>query len=360
MLLDPCAAPLLPGLHGTEAGYLQRVKAVVPLYKTLTPSSSVPYTCGYIVWCPRYHSPGFGPTKPGPGGTTLYPQMNCFLWQGVNATDVPYNTTLQGANANNPNVFGLQRPNATDSWNSTIAIPDPASEFVGGAMCRDARLLSSCIRLTFVGRQTISAGIICPIRNMPLTAFLANADGVTDPPSPTPGDLSVARLFQLSSHQTRIGTEVHEIRSRDSDNELDEWITIDEPVAGPGSGVDPLQASYIRSDVDPAEPMCYGFAWQGVVPTEFQNMYIELYKNFEWRPKQSSGISLPEENRISAVSNVPKAIQYLDRVKHGWDLMAPHTNGLMSLAAMIQSANYGGAAVQIGGGIASIGAAMGR
>lgn len=347
MLMSPCDAPLVNGMHGTMSGYLQRTKAIVDLTQT----AAVTNTCGYIIWAPRYFSPGVGIQSD--VGSTARNQMNLFLWQSGDAGLRPLNSKEVAAGyTDNPPTYGLPRT-TTGAWSSTKAIPDPASAFVGGAVCEDARLLSSCIRVTYTGRQMDSAGLICPIRNLSMSDFLVRND-ITGEFSAK--GLSVNDIFKLAPDQVRLGTEVHEIRSRDSDNELDEWQTHIDPAAYPGVwyGTGTIGVpSAMDPSVSPREPNVYGFAWRDVEASQFTKMYVELFKNFEWRPQSSAGISLPTEERTSAVSNVPKAMQYLDRAKHGWDIARPYVSGAMTFAANVQSANYGGAAVSIGGGIAS-------
>lgn len=343
MLMSPCDAPLVSGLHGTASGYLQRTKSLVTLTQTTAAPSN---TCGYIIWCPRYFSPGTGLAP----GSSARLSMNCFLWQSSDPQLKPLNTAVYDALlAANPPVIGLARSTG-GQWTSSQFIPDPASGFASGTVCEDARLLSSCIRMTYTGRQSDAAGIICPIRNLSLTDIIQRNDATG---TYSGQGLSVSDLFRLSPTQERLGTEVHEIRSRDSDNELDEWQTFLDPAVYPGSFAG-AGGSITTMDpgISPREPMCYGFAWRDVEATQFARMYVELYKNFEWRPKSSAGISLPVEERTSALSNVPKAMQYLDRVKHGWDIARPIIGKGMALAAAVQGLVYGTSALQIGGGVA--------
>lgn len=278
--------------------------------------------------------------------------MNCFLWQSSDPQIRPLNSTAvyDPLLLQNPPIYGLARSTGAQ-WTSAQYIPDPASGFAAGTVCEDARLLSSCIRMTYTGRQSDAAGIICPIRNLSLTDLIQRNDSTGDFSGK---GLSVSDLFKLSAVQERLGTTVHEIRSRDSDNELDEWQTIYDPAVYPGSYL-ATQNSITTMDpaIQPREPACYGFAWRDVEAAQFTKMYIELYKNFEWRPKSTAGISLPVEERISTVSNVPKAMQYLDRIKHGWDIAKPVISEGMEMAAAIQGMVYGTSAIQIGGGVAS-------
>lgn len=345
MLMSPCDAPLVSGLHGTLSGYLQRTKALVNLTQTTAGPSN---TCGYIIWCPRYFSPGTGTASA--IGSSARLQMNCFLWQSDNPQIKPLNTAVYDALlAGNPPVYGLSRSTGAQ-WTSATYIPDPAASFVSGTVCEDARLLSSCIRMTYTGRQSDAAGIVCPIRNLSLTDLITRND-VTGTFSGR--GLSVSDLFRLSPTQVRLGTDVHEIRSRDSDNELEEWQTVYDPAVYPGDFKNNNGSATIMDPaISPREPACYGFAWQNVEPSQFTKLYIELYKNFEWRPKSDAGISLPVEERVSTVSNIPKTMQYLDRVKHGWDIAAPIVGNGMAMASAVQALVYGTSALTIGGGVA--------
>lgn len=286
--------------------------------------------------------------------------MNLFVWQSDDPAFRPLNTAATGTlyPTTNPPVYGLQRT-TTSNWTSAVAIPDPAAGFTMGTVCEDARLLSSCIRATYTGRQSDSAGLICPIRNMSLSDFLVRND---DSGTFSGQGLSVNDIFKLAPDQSRIGTEVHEIRSRDSDTEMEEWQTWLDPAAFPGTWNGTTGGSITISDpgISPREPNVYGFAWRDVEATQFTKMYIELFKNFEWRPKTNAGISLPVEERSSVVSNLPKAMAYLDRVKKGWDIAKPYVSAGMAFAANVQAANYGGAALSIGGGVASAFGGRGR
>lgn len=279
--------------------------------------------------------------------------MNLFIWQSGDPGFKPLNTGELASTypTTNPPVYGLQRASTTAAWSSATAIPDPASGFVGGTVCEDARLLSSCIRVTYTGRQMDSAGLICPIRNISMSDFLVRNETTG---TYSGRGLSVNDIFKLAPDQTRMGTEVHEIRSRDGDNEMDEWQTHNDPAAYPGTwlGATGGTTSIMDPGVSPREPNVYGFAWRDVEASQFTKMYVELFKNFEWRPQTSAGISLPTEERSSVVSNVPKVLAHLDRVKRGWDIARPYVTAGMAFAAEVQSANYGGAALSIGGGIA--------
>jgi len=332
------------------AGYLQRTKALVTL--TQTTGGAPPNTCGYVIWAPRYFSRGLGTSSD--IGSTARSQMNLFVWQAASADLSPSNATEAYSSVlnTNPPIFGLQR-STTSPWSSTKALPDPAASFVGGTVCEDARLLSSCIRVTYTGRQSDSAGIICPIRNISLADFLVRSDLTAGTQFYDKG-LSVSDIFRLSAQQTRLGTETHEIRSRDSDNELDEWQTVYDPAAYPGTySSTSVTISTMDPGVSPREPNVIGFAWQNIEPEQFTKLYIELYKNFEWRPQSDAGISVPTEERISTVSNVPKTMQYLDRIKHGWDIARPYVSAAAGAAATLQALVYGGTALRIGAGIAA-------
>ena len=286
MLLNPCSADLLPGIHGTSDGFVGKFK--------LNLNNNSSGKAGYILWIPQL-------SNAGEADGTAREQFNVYAFSGTNGTQSPENTT--------------GNPLGTDgSWavnGSGFSLIDPSSSFLQGNLAQCERLISACIRVSFIGAMSDSSGQIGYIKDFDPRSLIAGG-GVGDSPP------SVDQVFNLCAKTVRIGTDTHEnIYSSQTPND-GVWSTV--LSSGWDSGV---AASVVGGSLTTVGGQAgrfrypaFGFCWRGLTTTT-ANMVFELTKNIEWRPEPVSGLVQPRPHHHGP-SLVQSIMAQLDNNAPGW------------------------------------------
>lgn len=276
MLADPCNSKLVPGFYGSSEGYLAR------FHKVLSPADVADGTCGAILWVPDFHCVG-----------------------PVNASQSRYNLICIAGTASGAS-FGI------DGYSTgSIAIADPAYGFVSGATAADARTLSACIRMSYLGQMATTQGMVGHVD----IAFSNLEDRIR-------GDtLSIDSLFELSQLVQRTNLDPLEQR----------WTPtgLSDRFRGPGDttgtnqdfAVSVIAGTYaIGGNAAVDNPRVIGFVWKGFASgTPFSSvLQFDCYKNVEWRPQATAGLSMPTPVRTAVVSPANQALATLDAVVPGW------------------------------------------
>jgi len=309
MLADPCNATLIPGLFGDSEGLLARLKGEL----TFTSNSS-PATCGYVLWLADSH----GANQIGPGSY----RTGSLVGARFDSTNESVTNT-----AASPAYCG-----AVASTGQGFSREDPALPLVNG-IARDARTLSACMRMAYLGSMQSAAGQVAFLENVPLTNML---------------DSSVDELFRLATHVKRIGVGTHEIKFRPSENskffssfELANVLTqsqrdITSPLTLGSEGSGETTVEDVRG------PRVFGFAWRGT--DDATNLAFEFIKNVEWRPRTDSGLPTIKPVAIHETSMVHHAERELDRkLGSTWSL-----GSLTSAAGQLAETAFTGVLEQAG------------
>jgi len=295
MLTDPCDATLVPGMYGSEEGYLARFHRAV----TLPDLSAGSATCALCLWVPDFHNQG--------QATTSVTRYNLLTWVGA--------TTSQAVD-----LSGILASTSFPEFTS-YAVPDPAYDFVAGTVCSDARMLSACIKLSYLGAVSTARGLIGHL-DLPWTAFedAVSGSGVT-----------IDQLFQLSQSVQRTAMEPLEIKATPP---LSEPPFKSHAPYGATSGADgdygiqyqPPGTFTIGASAQVLNPRVIGFVFRGFdedaggkLSSQF---VIDCYKNIEWRPQAKSGLTVPEPRRVSGGNVSHQVVAMLDAAMPGWKTRA--------------------------------------
>lgn len=252
MLANPCNAHLVGGQYGTSEGFLSKVRSMLTLPATATNTD----TCGAFLWSPSYHNNAVNNAP-----------MNCFLFRAASSATQMVNTALD--------PFGSA---LTTTQERVAGYKDPAYDFVNSALCRDARVLSSCLRLTYTGTMSTLSGQLCVVQGLPLTSLL------TDLPS-------VDSLFVLNAdkgsvfHRMPLDTTEAVWKPQDPEAAL---VRFKDTADGPVTNVNP-GPSVISAEALAFEPVFYGFAWRGLTAGASISLVFDFIKNIEWRPAPAQG-----------------------------------------------------------------------
>lgn len=325
LIADPCGATLVPGLFGATEGMIARLKSVL---------SCDFGTCGYVLWCPRYHNAGWQVIDQHPPPFTAGHKFraNLFGW----AIDNPDARPVQGGGV--WQGFGIGN-NFTDGLNYQVStsFPDPAWKLISdeNAIVLDARTLSACIRMAYFGAMFSSAGQVGFIQDIPLSVVMGNGDGDLESKEPC---ASVNDLFKLATRTQRLGTDTLEVVMRHSPgSELfqsseDPAITTNVEARHPDPQYlsDGLHGSQPRlgDNADNFAATVFGFVWKNV--TAPAALSFELVKNVEWRPSLDSGFQAVKPESVRATSYVQEAQSYLDKAVPDW---RAHTADVANSAA---------------------------
>ena len=276
MLMDPCNSKLTPGFYGSSEGYLAR------FHKVVSPVDVASGTCGAILWVPDYQCVG-----------------------PITAAQTRYNLICIAGTSSGASVV-------LDGYGTgSLAVADPAYSFVAGGVAADARTLSACVKMSYLGQMATTQGMVGHID----VAFSALEDRIR-------GDLlSIDSLFELSQVVQRTNLDPLEQR----------WTpgAASDRFKGPGDQVghspDFLVAvasgSYTISTSAAVEnPRMIGFVWKGYSgATPFSSvLQFDLYKNIEWRPQASAGISMPTPVRTAIIPPAHTALMMLDSAAPVW------------------------------------------
>jgi hypothetical protein len=265
MLADPCHAELISGLNSTDEGLLARLKT--------TYSNSSTFENGFILWDPTYV-----------GGTAV---GNCFFHAATNSAAPTVNTVASpfgGAN------------------NITVG----ATGFVQSDTVSDFRVVSACVRITYVGTLLNSQGVLASVEALPVDTFFdgqASLDNVA----------SIDDIMALSPGIKRMGTTTHEVRLHPSSNtnSLFKRDVSGAYVVGT-AGVSRTEPS---SDANRFGASFMGFAWKGV-PTN--QLTFEFIQNIEWRPETRAGFVSVLPKQIKPQGYIATVTAWLDSNFPGW------------------------------------------
>lgn len=313
MLHDPCNSELFAGIYGSDEGLVGRFKKD----SGLTTLGSD--TCGFCLWVPAYHNPGVNGGAGGGSG-------NIFIFRTLDSATKPTNTIAANG------AFGS---GGAGSVTTARTINDPANPFVVGAVARDARLISACMRVSYTGPMSSTSGQMCVIENLPLSDVLSNLP-------------SVDALFEYSTKSQRFSVDTMEAVYRPSDAGIDRFRDeSDVAVAVGATGA----VSTIGADAVSFEPTCFGFAWRGTTAGQSQYVQLEFIKNVEWRPSVGQGMSVQTPVSVGGrgVARHTDAIALLDKAKPGWTSRAFSAVG--SEIGTLAKAVYSGIAPVVRGAI---------
>lgn len=247
---------------------------------------------------------------------------------------------------------------------TSLAIRDPAFQQVAlpkdgilettdkqGGPAKDARQLSSCMRMRYTGPLIDMSGEFCVIQNLPITDLI---------------DMNVNDMFNLSQQSSRIGSSTTEVVYRGDVSNNDVFHTsgltqVNEAPAIPGPPAIPQSDGFSHNEDDYAirlspfyngapvtpgvlqhakfsEPSpvatnngarFYGIAWRGIRsdagPGQYVPLTFEFFKNIEWRPRDEFGMteSIPritgsDESFRLAMATAQRASQFA-RTEPGLD-----------------------------------------
>lgn len=320
MLSDPCNSPLVPGLYGTSEGYLSRFHSIVAPQAVggLAPRA------GVILWCPKFHNPGKYGTDISTVAGTAGADYNLIVIT-TDASGSPLN--FHGYGVGGTEVL---TPGATYNPSRSQSFVDPAWAFVAGLTCSDARTLSACIRMSYTGTMSATQGMVAHI-DVPLS-FVTDTliDGAAN------SSLTVDYLFATSQKVMRTSLEAVEqkwIPSEDGiflsaasasnvrDIDSDVLISSTKGATPPTTGVF-SEGNYARTH----NPRIIGFAWRGFGDGSGASppLQFDCYKNIEWKPEYSSGITVPRSVRTSVVPPVQAAVVALDSRGKSWTQEVVH------------------------------------
>jgi len=280
MLADPCDSSLISGIFGATGASVQRLSSM-----WMAPTTAAD-DCGFLLWCPQYTCDGTNA-----GGSANGTHANFVAWQHTNSSTSLGNTIADPAYTGGVSAM----------YGSTIR--DPAFEFCSNGYVRDARLISACIRATYVGSMTSSAGMIYPLENIP-NGFVAG------------GGFSIDELCAYARRGSRVGVDTHEVRYKPDPSTADRFLQVDHgPVLlGTGAGSATTESSYVSYN---AEPRWYGFAWTGLNTDNPNSLQFRFVKNIEYRTNPGSGIPASPTTYVSE-SLMGKALTLLDRRNPDW------------------------------------------
>lgn len=276
MLNDPCNATLVPGFYGTSEGYMAR------FHKVISPVDVASGTCGAILWVPDFHCVG-----------------------PVNASQTRYNCiTLAGTSSGASVVI--------DGYGAgSLAVADPAYNFISGTTAADARTLSACLRMSYLGQMATTQGMVGHID----VAFSAIEDRIA-------GDaLTIDSLFELSQVVQRTNLDPVEQKWTPSAASDKFRGRGDTSGASPDFLVNNTAGAFsIGVSAAADNPRMIGFVWKGYASaTPFSSiLQFDLYKNIEWRPQATAGISMPVPQRTSIIPPYSTALMALDATVPGW------------------------------------------
>lgn len=294
MIADPCNSTLLPGIYGDQEGLLARVKG------TLTNPGEITQNCGYILWCPDYHSKPTPIGDWGEGPTSFTGDGNLFVWTSDDTAQNPTNSYAF--------PYGAENLPWTGTADSAGVFPDPASDLLQSDLVQDARTIGSCIRMTYTGAMFQSAGQYAFLEALPLSSVLSGGFGGAPP--------SVDDMFRLSTKSCRFGTDTIEIIGRPDDLSTTFRDTTSTPIHIGQQGQ--TEESKTTPLGEAQQPQFFGFAWRGLTTDATSPIVFDLIKSLEWRPAPVSGLTHAPPRSINTTSMIHKATAHLDKVAPGW------------------------------------------
>lgn len=280
MLRDPCNAPLAPGLHGSSQGMLARTVLLRSADSGFSALTNL-----YVVWFPSFHNAKYNDPASNDGK-----RVNIFMWAS--------NSQATGPSLTN---FG----NVADATTTTAhSIDDPAWSLIAQGSAVDARTLSACIRVQYLGTTSGCKGSFVPLHNIPVEALLRNNDTAQTP----------ASINDLQRYATQRGTRVTDCKEVIFCPDPSSAIFRD-ATTGPfvvDAGFNTSMSSVSRAD----EVNGFGFVLTNVsAASDYQ---IDLVKNVEWRADLGVGFTAVPRRGTDDPSVLHRVVDILDKSKPGW------------------------------------------
>jgi hypothetical protein len=274
MVSNPCSATLVPGLYGSDAGMLARLKRSLRLNYTNDPGA----TAGYVAWCPDY-------TKLG----------NLVIHRTTDSSVGPTNTALD--------PFGTAASKAS-------FIGDPAQGFLNSDIVSDMRPIGACVTMQYIGSLRDSSGEVAFIHNIPAADLLTG--GVGGSP------LTVDDIFAYSTEKRRFGLETLENIFKPTDENSVHFRTQDDALYTNAPTI-------LSQNADNFSPTMIGFAWRGTNPEA--PITFDYIKNVEWRAETSAGLG-QTSNASVGTSALPIVRRTIEE-QHPQPWLRVAGNGLM-------------------------------
>lgn len=300
MLDDPCSSALEPGIYGDVQGYTARFHAT---HTDFTGPEGAA-TSGFVLWAPNYHCGG---------ASTGASSYNLFCG-GTAAPSDPLSRVLLSTYSAAPMI-------------NAIGLPDPAYNFCQSDTVASARCIGACMRIGWTGNVTTLRGQIAVLK-LPLSVWEEHLNWNNG----SMGNLTVNQLFQMSSNVMRTPMDGVEVKFRPSfDSTFRSCAGIEAPLSGNSDDYFVRNNNNIISPtilVGPKaaqeDPMMIGFAWRNLALGGPNQMYVDLYKNIEWKPDSRSGLAQQAPVQTGPQGLATQALQFLDRAKPGWDVQLVH------------------------------------
>jgi hypothetical protein len=155
-----------------------------------------------------------------------------------------------------------------------------------------------------------SAGQVCFVENLPLSALTDENDNGLPSISP-----SVDELFKAATRTTRLGVDPLEIVYRtpeDATQFLDSTARCIQykPILGSNS--------YLGAYPSQHDAHVFGFAWRGLVSGVAANQVFEFTKVVEWRPRATLGYRRAAPVTTPGGSHISRVKAQLDKVDPNW------------------------------------------
>jgi hypothetical protein len=273
---------------------------------------------------------------------------------GVPVIDAPFNLWMRvatsPANLTTNDVANPLGSSATPNAPEGTGIEDPAATFINTGLVLDARTVAACMRLTYTGKVTDSAGQIAWIDNYQPDDLLNNRPSIND-------------FFNRATKTARLGLDTYEQLFRPDEatgtdrfrrgSQTDPCFIKALPGFGP-TGID--------QTVQDLSPKIMGFAWRGCEPGVIDHLVIDFVKVLEWRTETTSGLTGTTPKALD-VPSTSKILAIADQVSPGW--ASRISEGFTSAASRLKNLTWatvnseGAQAVGRIGAQAAIGYAVG-
>jgi len=296
MIADPCNCTLVPGLYGSSEGLLSRSKRSI--------ANGTNTNSGYVLWCPQFHNLPHAQDGHFPN------TGNLFVWCSDTPSQPPKNSGLDTGEF--PFGYGKNFEDC-ELYNTASAIQDPTGELLKSDLVMDARVLSSCIKMTYTGRMDAASGEVAYIENLSLDALIQGGSNAYQP-------ACVNDLFQHSAKVTRLGIDTMEIVGRlDTSSDHPQFHgSGDSALYIPTEGKEPTSVTQIAETLG---PKVYGFVWRGL-DTQGGTLNVPLsfafIKNIEWKAEPNSGFTQVPPKSMSSRNVIHDVHKVLDAKEPHW------------------------------------------
>lgn len=275
MIEDPCSSELAAGFYGSVEGYLARFHSI------LTPGGNTSDTCGYLLWVPEFHNRGY-----------------------IGAAEAKWNLIMGTLNSPTTGI------DLSGYATGQEARQDPCYQFVSGTVCGDARTLSACGRMSYYGTLSNNQGMVAHV-DIPFSVLEDKLAG---------GGLSVDDLFKISQDVRR--TSLDPMEQKYAPLGAEPTFKSDGGNSDGDYGIhDTSGVISVGTSAKVLNPRVIGFAWKGYSPLSSTGAFpfqFDLYKNIEWRPQSTSGLTIPVPRRIASGNNANRVVAMLDAIRPGW------------------------------------------